>query len=137
GDPVTITYFKPEMEATVEEASATFRFAGYVAFAAPAPTRRVADDPDLTPPFPGVTDKPRIGNWEAPFELNTRRITPRDEAFWNRYRATPKAYITRTKGEQLFGSRFGTATSVRVAPAPGMTPEQTADALRAKLPEHL
>src|SRR5262249_15879227 len=30
GDPVTITYFKPEMEASTEEGSATFKFAGFV-----------------------------------------------------------------------------------------------------------
>ena len=141
GDPVTITYFKPEMEATVEEASATFRFAGYLPFPTaasnPTPFRGPTADPDITPPFPGVTDKLKIGDWDAPFDLNSRRIKPRDETFWNRHKTTPKAYITRAKGEQLFGSRFGSVTSVRVAPAPGSTPEKTADALRAKLPEKL
>lgn len=133
GDPITLTYFKPEMEAGVEEASATLKFKGYVPFTGPA------DDPDLTPPFPGITDKLSIREWNSPFPLNRQRIRSGDanERYWDRYKTTPKAYVTRAKGEQLWGSRFGAATSVRVAPAPGMTPQQTADALHAKLKETL
>jgi putative ABC transport system permease protein len=131
GDPVTVTYFKPEMEAAVEEAAKTFRFAGFVPLAGPA------DDPDLTPPFPGITDKLKITDWDSPFELNMRRVRPRDEEFWNKHKTTPKAYVTRAAGEKLWGSRFGDVTSVRVAPAPGLTVEQTADKLRAELPKHL
>jgi putative ABC transport system permease protein len=133
GDPVTLTYFKPEMEAGVEEAFATFRFKGYL------PLAGAADDPDLTPPFPGITDKLTIRDWDSPFPLNRQRIRSGDanERYWNRYKTTPKAYVTRAMGEQLWGSRFGSATSVRVAPVAGMTPEQTADALRTKLHETL
>jgi ABC-type lipoprotein release transport system permease subunit len=133
GDPITLTYFKPEMEAGVEEASATFKFKGYVPFSGPA------DDPDLTPPFPGITDKLTIREWNSPFPLNRQRIRSGDanEQYWNRHKTTPKAYITRAKGEQLWGSRFGTVTSVRVAPVPGLTPAKTADALRVNLKETL
>lgn len=131
GEPLTVTYFKPEMEAKVEEAAHTFTFKGFVPLAGPA------DDSDLTPPFPGVTDKLTIQDWDTPFPLNNRRVRPRDETFWNRYKATPKAYVTRATGERLWGSRFGDVTSIRVAPAPGMTVEQTAEKLRAEMPKHL
>ncbi len=131
GDPVTLTYFKPEMEAAAEEASATFKFKGYLPLTGPA------DDPDLTPPFPGVTDKLSIAEWNAPFPINNRRLRPRDEKYWEEHKTTPKAYITLAKGERLWGSRFGDTTSVRVAPAAGQTPQQTADALKAKLRETL
>ena len=47
GSKLTVGYFKPEMEATVEEAWATFQLAGRVPFEVPALDR------DLTPPFPG------------------------------------------------------------------------------------
>ena len=131
GDPVTLTYFKPEMEASVEEAAHTFRFAGFIPLTGPA------DDPDLTPPFPGITDKLRISDWDSPFELNMRRVRPRDEKFWDDHKTTPKAYVTRATGEKLWGSRFGDVTSVRVAPIPGLSVEQTAEKLRAELPKHL
>jgi ABC-type lipoprotein release transport system permease subunit len=137
GDPLTVAYFKPEMEAKVEEAWHTFRFAGSVPFAGPTPFALPADDPNLTPPFPGVTDKPKIRQWEAPFDVNYARVTPADDEFWERHQATPKAYITRTTGEKLFGSRFGSVTSIRIAPANGKTAEQTAEVLRAELRKQL
>lgn len=127
GDPVTIAYFKPEMEAVVEEAFATFRLREFIPLTGPA------DDPNLTPPFPGITDKLKISDWKSPFPMASGRVKPRDERYWERYRTTPKAYITRAKGEQLWCSRFGAVTSVRVAPVQGQTPEQAAEALKAKL----
>lgn len=131
GEPLTVAYFKPEMEAGTEEASATFRFAGFVPLAGPA------DDPDLTPPFPGITDKLKISEWNAPFDLNNRRVRPRDESYWEKHRATPKAYISLARGQSLFASRFGAVTSMRVAPIPGQTPEATAEKLRTALRANL
>ena len=127
GSPISVAFFKPEMEVNAEEASATFKLKGYVALAG------VADDPSLTPPFPGITDKLSIGEWESPFEMESKRIQRRDEDYWNRHKTTPKAYITTAAGERLFGSRFGTVTSLRVAPPAGQTPLGFEPALRAKL----
>lgn len=135
GEPLTIAYFKPEMEAEAVETWHTLPFRGYV------PLAGAADDPNLTPPFPGITDKPKIRGrkgeqWEAPFDINYQRIGPKDDDFWERHRATPKAYISAETGKKLFGSRFGSATSVRVAPV-GRTPQETADALRTELAKQL
>ena len=136
GDPVTVAYFKPEMEAEAVEAWHTFPFRGYV------PLAGAADDPNLTPPFPGITDKPKIRGkkgeqWDAPFEINYQRIGAADEDFWENHRATPKAYISPEMGRKLFGSRFGSTTSIRVAPAPGKSLPETAALLRSELPRQL
>jgi len=136
GDPVTIAYFKPEMEAEAVEAWHTLPFRGYIPFTG------AADDPNLTPPFPGITDKPKIRGpkgqrWEAPFEINYARIGPRDDDFWEKHRATPKAYISTETGKALFGSRFGSTTSIRVAPIPGKTAVETAVVLRSELSKQL
>lgn len=132
GDPVTVAFFKPEMEASVQEEWRTFKFAGYVPFSG------AAADPNLTPPFPGVTDKPKIRQWNAPFEVNYARVTPADDTFWETHQATPKAFIKRAKRDTpLFESRFGEATSVRIAPAAGKTKEQTAAELRTALKDTL
>lgn len=113
GEPVTIAYFLPEMDNETVEAWQTLPFRGYIHLAG------AADDPNLTPPFPGITDKPKIRGkkgeqWEAPFEINYSRIGPKDEDFWERHKATPKAYISPKMGEKLFGSRFGSFTSIRM-----------------------
>lgn len=127
GSPVTVHYFKPELEAGTEETSATFTLKGYVPLSGPAA------DPNLTPAFPGITDKLSLSDWNSPFELNNRRIQRRDEDYWKQYRATPKAYITRAAGEKLFGSRYGVDTSVRVAPPAGTAVEAFRDPFAAKL----
>ena len=133
GATVEVTYFKPELEAGPEETTATFRLAGRVPLAGPAA------DPGLTPPFPGITDKLAIGDWNPPFPFDKTRIKPRDEneRYWDRYRTTPKGYITLAAAEKLFGSRFGVFTSVRVAPPANQTPEQTASQLREAIRKHL
>jgi putative ABC transport system permease protein len=133
GASVTLTFFKPEMEAGVEETTATFTLAGRVPLAGPTA------DPDLTPPFPGITDKLSVGDWDPPFPFDRTRIKPRDEneRFWDQYRTTPKAYVTFAAAEKHFGSRFGDVTSIRIAPADGETPEQAADRLREAIRQQL
>src|SRR5262249_42474910 len=51
GEKIALTYFEPEQEGRLRETTATFRLRGVV------PLQGVANDPDLTPEFPGITDK--------------------------------------------------------------------------------
>src|SRR5205823_3362853 len=90
------------------------------------PMAGAAEDQDLTPPLPGVTDKLDIRNWDPPFPYDNRRVTAQDEAYWNQYRTTPKAYVTLAAGRKLWASRFGQSTSVRLAPPAGRDLEQAA-----------
>jgi putative ABC transport system permease protein len=112
GDSVTLTYLPADKQhENVEKRSATFRLAGFV------PLEGVSGDPDLTPEFPGITDKVRIEQWEKPFPTyDPDRVQPRDEKFWEEHRTTPKAYVNLGVGQKLWASRFGTLTSVRLAP---------------------
>jgi ABC-type antimicrobial peptide transport system permease subunit len=133
GTPITLTFFKPELEAGPEETTATFRLAGRI------PLAGVAADPDLTPPFPGITDKLAIGDWNPPFPFDKTRIKPRDEneRYWDKHRATPKAYITLAAAERFFGSRFGVVTSVRLAHTQPGGGAVGADQLTTALQNHL
>src|SRR5207244_2667504 len=54
-DQVTLTYFSPEEQGGLREEQASFRLRGLV------PLQGAAADPDLTPEFPGITDKLDIG----------------------------------------------------------------------------
>ena len=47
------------------------------------------------------------------------------------------AYVNLATGEKLFGSRYGSVTSVRIAPANGETLEHLEERLRQVLPHHL
>jgi ABC-type antimicrobial peptide transport system permease subunit len=127
GDEVTLKYFEPVEGGQLRESEATFRLAGLV------PMQGPADDPDLTPEFPGITDKLSLAEWDPPFPYDNRRVKKRDEDYWNAYRTTPRAYVTLKRGQELWGSRFGRLTSVRLAPADG----QKATAFRDRLLAHL
>ncbi len=125
GDRLAIDYFLPE---TVEGIEVEKQFEGTVVAIAPltepaTPYRRNRDatfaspptrfnDPNWTPTVPGITDQDSISKWDTPFPLK-RTITPRDDAYWNNYRLTPKLFISYELGQELFGSRFGELTSIR------------------------
>ena len=130
GDTVTLTYFKPEVEGRIEEANHTFRLRGLVPLDGPAA------DPDLVPEFPGITDKLSLRDWDPPFPYDNSRMKPRDERYWNQYRTTPKAYVTLAAARNLWGSRFGDTTSVRVTP-PGDDPAAALDEYRGAILRHL
>jgi ABC-type lipoprotein release transport system permease subunit len=114
GSKVVLTFKPPESHGPAPDRTASFRLAGYL------PLKGVAADPYLTPEFPGITDKDEAGDWELPFDDPTwkQQIIRREytDAFWNEYRATPRAYIRLPAGQMLWSSRFGELTSIRLAP---------------------
>jgi putative ABC transport system permease protein len=110
GDPMRLVFFKPEsLDGQVQEQSVDLRLAAVVEF------KGAADDRNLTPSVKGVTDERTMADWDPPFPFDARRIRPADEEYWNRYRATPKAFVSLATGRRLWGSRFGQTTSIRVA----------------------
>jgi putative ABC transport system permease protein len=133
GDPVTLKYFKPEIEGGADETTATFRFAGSIPLSGPAA------DPNLTPPFAGITDKLNVRDWKPPFPYDSTKIKPNDvhERYWQDYRTTPKAYVNLAAGEKYFSSRYGVTTSIRIAPRPGESVEATAERLRTEFLKQL
>lgn len=114
GDPVLVSYFDPDVRheegGQLKQDTATFRLRGFVSL------RGVADDPDLTPEFPGITDKLDIRDWDPPFPYDNTRVKKRDDDYWKKFRTTPKGYVTLAAGQKLWRSRFGELTSIRLAP---------------------
>jgi ABC-type antimicrobial peptide transport system permease subunit len=130
GDAVTLTYFKPEVEGRVEEATQAFKLRAVIPLEGPAA------DPDLVPTFPGITDKLSLRDWDPPFPYNNTRMKPRDERYWQKYRTRPKAYIPLATARRLWGTRFGDTTSVRVIPKNG-DPTVILPAYRESLLKHV
>lgn len=121
GDRIRVAYFEPESTGgMVREQWAEFRLAAIVAL------EKAAADPAFTPEVPGLTDRRSIASWDPPFPFDATRVRPKDEAYWNRYRGTPKAFVSLATGQKLWGSRFGRVTSLRVAPLPGWTAQRLA-----------
>ncbi len=76
-----------------------------------------AGDRELTPEYPGITESRSLRDWDPPFPLDLTRIRPRDEHYWGRYRTTPKAFVRLARGRALWGTRFGSLTSLRIGGA--------------------
>lgn len=111
GDEVEVVYFKPEStHGRVEEDRRKFRLAHIVKLEGAAADRL------LTPKLKGVTDQVSMADWNPPFPFDGKRIRSEDEAYWDDHGPTPKAIVSLKTSQKLWGSRFGDATSVRVAP---------------------
>lgn len=108
GDPVTLDYYLWKEEGRLETASATFRTTAIV------PMTGAAADPDLVPAYPGITETLHMSDWDPPFPVDLKRIRPRDEEYWDRYRTTPKAFVPLAVGQELWGHRLGKVTSLRL-----------------------
>ncbi|MGJ5819205.1 FtsX-like permease family protein [Paludibaculum fermentans] len=107
GDKVTLEFAAGESNWAPQQTKAEFELAGVV------PIAGLAADRDFMPPVPGFTDQPQMVKWAAPFAMDRRRIRPRDQMYWDLYRTTPKAWIPLEAGRKLWGTRFGSYTSVR------------------------
>ncbi len=107
GDEVEIDYYAWLPEGRLATRSARFFFGGKIALGGDI-------DAALAPEFPGISGTKSIRDWDPPFPLDLGRIRPRDEEYWDRFRSTPKAFIELAKGQELWRTRFGQWTSVRV-----------------------
>jgi putative ABC transport system permease protein len=78
-----------------------------------APT--IANDRNFTPSVPGITDQESISSWDVPFELELKDlILKQDNTYWDNYQLAPKIFVPIEYARQMFGSRFGAVTSIRV-----------------------
>ena len=118
GDTIDLKYYVVGNRGELPEEKRQFRVAGIVKLEG---TR--AADRGLTPEVSGITDAKTLGDWEQPFEMNFKRITKRDDAYWEQHRATPKAFVGLKTAQDLWRSRYGELTALRIIPAPG-TPWQ-------------
>ena len=125
GSPLTMEYYLWEDAGRLATRSASFQVAGIVPV--------TAGDRALAPDYPGITDSPTLGDWDPPFPIDLRRIRPADEAYWEQYRTTPKAFIPLEVGERLWQSRYGGLTSVRLAPPAGQSVDEARLALTTRL----
>ena len=127
GDLVSVEYYIWETEGRLATRSAQFRVARIVDMKGPAADR------DLVPQYPGITDSARVADWDPPFPIDLNRVRPIDEEYWNTHRATPKAFIGIERGQQLWSSRHGALTALRVVPRLGTSLDQARDAYEKAL----
>ncbi|MFH1418934.1 MAG: ABC transporter permease [Planctomycetota bacterium] len=134
GDRVVMTFFVTRSFGRLETVEAVFAVRGIVAI------EGWAADAGLTPEFEGITNVQRLSDWDPPFPIDMNRIREKDEQYWSQYRATPKAFVSRQAGRELWTeghAELGRLTSIRITAAPGTSLEETAKAFEEQLRRRL
>lgn len=123
GDTLAVEYLEPQPDGEYRLRKMTFSLGGV------APAAWLGLQQSLVPTFPGITGAARIGDWDPPFPVDMRRITPRDEEYWSKYRATPKLRLPAWALRRIWRSGpgqqdAGWVTGMRLLPAPGASSSQ-------------
>ena len=115
GDTVSITYYEPETtHGQLQEAEPLqLKLRAIVPLKNSAGERSLANDAQLTPVLPGVTDQRSISDWDLPFDL-VEKIRQQDEDYWDEYTTTPKAFISHALAAKLWKTRWGTESVLRI-----------------------
>ncbi|HEX4900540.1 MAG TPA: ABC transporter permease, partial [Pyrinomonadaceae bacterium] len=113
GERVTLDYYVWLEEGKLATRSAEFRVACII------PMDGLATDRDLVPDYPGISESESLSDWNPPFPIDLQRVRPQDEDYWKKYRTAPKAFVPLEVSQQLWRSRFGQLTSLRVQPKRG------------------
>jgi putative ABC transport system permease protein len=118
GDTVSLEYYLWHENGRLETKKADFQLVAIV------PIAGLAADRDLVPEYPGITESEDMSAWDPPFPIDLDRVRKQDEDYWHQYRATPKAFIPLSTAQNLWGTRFGKLTSIRIeSPNGQLTPE--------------
>ncbi|MEI7879720.1 MAG: ABC transporter permease [bacterium] len=73
-----------------------------------------AGEKELGPKFPGLTEAGKCADWNVGMPMQKDKLEdPANEAYWNAYRATPKAIVTLKAGQEMWANRFGNLTAIR------------------------
>ena len=125
GDIVKLFWYSPDSLNKLIEKDSDFTIKRIVDM------KGIWSDSLLMPDFPGIVGKESCTDWDAGVPIKMHQIRTKDEDYWNKYRGTPKAFISYITGRKIWGNNFGPATSVRY-PA-GITKKDIGDKLNGSL----
>lgn len=109
GDKIDLKYFVVGPLKELTEKTVSFRVKSIVEISG-----NYADK-DLIPNLPGMTDAGNCRDWNTGVPIDLNKIRKKDEDYWKQWKGTPKAFISVSKGVELWQNRFGTYTAVRIS----------------------
>jgi putative ABC transport system permease protein len=124
GDTIDIAYHLAGSHGELPEETRQFRVHSIVELGSPG----LASDRKLTPEVRGITDAKTFRDWKQPFPMDLDAVTDRDDEYWEREDCgtLPKAFVSLETARELWSSRYGSLTSVRVAPSDGKLDDESA-----------
>jgi ABC-type antimicrobial peptide transport system permease subunit len=108
GDNISLDYYLWNENGTLDTKSAQFKLVAIT------PITGVAADRDLVPSYPGITESANLSDWDPPFPIDLSQVRKQDEDYWHEFKTTPKAFIPLELGQELWRTRFGGLTSLRI-----------------------
>jgi ABC-type antimicrobial peptide transport system permease subunit len=127
GDALSMDYYIWEEPGQLVTRTAEFRVERIVPIS--------TGDLQMTPMYPGITNASALRDWDPPFPVDLKRVRPIDEDYWDKYSTTPKAFIPFQTGQELWSSRYGALTSIRLIPANRSTPDALLENVSRRLRE--
>ena len=111
GSELTLKYFVTTGRRQLKENSSTFTVHSILPL---PPKLKKGEDSPWTPEFPGLSDQENCRDWQPGFSIDETQIDDEDELYWDEYRGTPKAFISLSSGQKLWGNRWGQTTGIRI-----------------------
>lgn len=107
GDEITLSYFVIGSDNRLTEDQSTFKVKEII------PIQGMAADRSLMPQYPGLADADHCREWDPGIPIDLNKIRDKDENYWDRYKGTPKAFISLSKAQSIWKNRFGNLTAIR------------------------
>lgn len=122
GRRIVLEYFQVGPREELTETTHAFEIAGVLAM------EGLAVDAELSQEYPGIAGSDNMADWDPPFPIDLGKIRTADEEYWDRYRGAPKVFVSLEEGQELWETRWGRLTALRVALPQRATAEATAGA---------
>jgi len=107
GDSIELAYFVVGPMRKLHEQKSGFKIRKILPMDGPTADR------DLMPDFPGLADVSNCRDWEPGIPIDLDKIRDKDETYWDKYRGTPKAFVTLKAGQAMWANRYGNITAIR------------------------
>jgi len=108
GDIVSMDYYRLTPANHLTEQSRIFKVRDVLEMEDAARLR------DMVPAFPGLTDVDNCRDWDIGMPMDEAKLSDAaNQAYWDGYRTTPKAFVTLKAGREMWSNRFGDLTGVR------------------------
>jgi len=107
GDKLKVKYFTIGEKRNLVEDSTFFIVKSI------APIKGIYADKDLMPDFPGLIEAESCLDWHPGIPVDFDKIKKRDENYWDKYRGTPKGFVSLKTAQKLWNNRFGSLTAIR------------------------
>ena len=129
GDELSATFFQVGAADILVEQSAKFRVRAVI------PLEGLAADRAWMPDFPGISDTKNQSDWDPGLPLKLERIRDVDERYWDDFQGAPKAFFSIAAGREMWATRWGSLTALRLAHPRAQADELERTLLGALRPE--